>query len=123
MKDELASPRARREMRLRAQDLRRRQTPCEGILWEALRRKNFFGCKFRRQSPIGRFILDFLCFQHRLIIEVDGGIHKLQKEHDEEREQYLREFHYRILRFTNEEVEESLPMVLKEIAKALGKDM
>jgi very-short-patch-repair endonuclease len=58
-------------------------TPAEQILWDRLRGRRFQGLKFRRQHPLGRFIVDFYCAEHRLVIELDGGIHRHQQEYDQ----------------------------------------
>ena len=102
-----------------ARELRKNMTPAEKKLWEALRGRRFRNHKFRRQVPINRFIVDFLCLQHMLIIEVDGEVHVEQKEHDEEREQFLRERNFKILRFQNEEIEQNLDAVLDHIEQAI----
>jgi very-short-patch-repair endonuclease len=72
-----------------ARGLRKDQTPAEKLLWEYLRLKQLDGFKFRRQQAIGRFIADFICFEKRLIIELDGAVHLSQKERDGERDYYL----------------------------------
>ena len=77
--------------------------------------------KFRRQSPIGWYVVDFLCMEKSLIIEIDGGIHEKQRGYDREREAILRERGYRILRFTNAEVLRRLPSVLHAIAQTCGR--
>lgn len=104
-----------------ARELRKNMTPAEKILWRALRDRRFRNFKFRRQVPIERFIVDFLCMQHRLVIELDGGIHDTQKEYDEEREEYLEHMNYKIIRFRNEEVFDDLPSVLEKIENAVYK--
>ena len=106
-----------------ARFLRKRMTPEETILWNALRKKQFCTQQFRRQVAIGQYIVDFLHRKQRLIIEIDGGIHKNQKEYDAEREADLRARHYTIIRFTNEEIQNDLPKVLATIAKALNKEV
>ncbi len=84
----------------RSRRLRREMTPHEKILWGQLRRQAF-GCRFRRQHVFGRYIVDFVCLQHRLIIEVDGDQHLDQRKYDEERTRWLNQQGYRVLRFTN----------------------
>ena len=95
-------------------------TPAEQILWERLRAKWFHGLSFRRQHPIGPFILDFWCSACQLVIEVDGAIHDdvEQAQHDYLRSERLRAYGYTILRFRNEEVLAELPSVLARIAHA-----
>ena len=95
-----------------AREQRKNMTKTEKILWNALRDRRFKDVKFRRQVVIERFIVDFLCMSPKLVIEVDGVIHDEQQEHDQEREEYLRERHYRILRIRHEEIEEELNAVL-----------
>ena len=102
------------ELVARARQLRREGTPAERILWEALRGRQLQGMRFRRQHPIETFILDFYCPQHKLVVEVDGGIHTepTVRERDEERQRWIEAHGYEFLRFTNEEVLHELPRVL-----------
>src|SRR5688572_28738934 len=69
-----------------ARDLRARETWAEDLLWTALRGRRLDGMKFRRQHPIGPFVLDFCCVERRLAIEVDGEVHATRREHDAERQ-------------------------------------
>jgi len=89
-------------------------------LWWYLRDKRL-GCKFRRQHSIGGYILDFICKEKKLIIEIDGGIHlkKENKEYDEIRDKYFDELDYKVLRFRNEEVENSVEKVVARIKGCL----
>lgn len=105
----------------RAKALRQRQTPTEKIMWQMLRAKRFHGYKFKRQVPIGPFIVDFLCPQHRLILEIDGNHHWIAgiKEYDQRRTEYLQARGYRILRLGNKEVRRSLDTVLEKVRRAL----
>ncbi|WP_229425761.1 endonuclease domain-containing protein [Lusitaniella coriacea] len=73
--------------------------------------------RFRRQHPVGSFILDFYCPSCKLAIELDGAIHECQAEYDAARTQQLENFGYRVIRFQNERVLEDLPSVLAEIAR------
>jgi very-short-patch-repair endonuclease len=101
-----------------ARDLRTRETPVEDILWEELRGRRLDGMKFRRQHPIGAFVVDFCCTEGRLAIELDGGIHAEQREQDTEREAILTLAGYRVIRFPNQAVRETLPEVLAAIRVA-----
>jgi len=94
-------------------------TPEEQILWEALRNRQCNNMKFRRQVNIGPYIADFLCLQHRLIVEVDGLVHNQaeRKEYDQSRDEYLLNLNYRVLRITNDEIHQSLPCVIDRITK------
>ncbi len=91
-------------------------TNAEKILWQELR-TNKLGWYFRRQQIIHGFIVDFYCHQKSLIIEVDGEIHKHQIEEDKEREKVIQEYGFKIIRFTNEEVERNLYQVLAKIKR------
>src|SRR3972149_347760 len=104
-----------REMDKRARELRRNMTPAEKILWRELRTNKFNGIHFRRQQIIGRFIVDFYCHKFAFTIEVDGGIHEYQKEYDSERDVYLVEHGFHVLRFKNDEILSHLSVVLKKI--------
>jgi len=105
----------------RAQRLRKEMTNAETKLWKKLRNHGFEGLKFRRQHPIGRFIVDFYCHEKRLVVEVDGGIHGLQevKERDEGREEELNNLDLTIIRFTNDEIEFDIENVLKKLKMKL----
>lgn len=103
-----------------ARQFRKEPTRSEAILWQALRKKQLAGRKFRRQQPIGRFIVDFFCASERLIVEVDGGIHESQKDLDEQRQQVLESLGLRFVRVSSEEVERNLPEVLSRIRGEFG---
>lgn len=101
-----------------ARRLRKRMTDAESILWKELRSRKCNGFKFRRQVPIAWYVVDFLCMEQSLVIEVDGGIHSEQKQYDAEREEDLQNRGYHILRFTNEQIVQNLPSVLNTISEA-----
>jgi Uncharacterized protein conserved in bacteria len=103
----------------RAQQLRQEQTPSEALLWQHLRAHRFGGYKFRRQHPIGRFIVDFYCAERRLIIELDGPIHERQREYDRIRDERLRQQGYTIFRVTNEELVTDMNGVLERLSGLL----
>jgi very-short-patch-repair endonuclease len=88
----------------RARQLRKQMTPAERALWKLLRAKRLSKIKFYNQRPIGRFIADFYCARARLVIEVDGSIHDLQKERDQARDEWLMHYGVLTVRFSNEEV-------------------
>ncbi|HEY3267916.1 MAG TPA: endonuclease domain-containing protein [Armatimonadota bacterium] len=98
-----------------AQSLRAEMTPAESALWEAIRRKQLAGLRFRRQYPVGPFILDFCCPARRLVVEVDGSAHDGREEQDEDRTIRLASHGYRVLRFRNDAVLGRLPTVLRRI--------
>jgi adenine-specific DNA-methyltransferase len=88
----------------RARTLRKNPTDAERRLWQRLSRRQISRVKFRRQQPIGPFIVDFVCFECRLIVEVDGGQHAEQVTYDESRALWLESQGYRVLRFWNNDV-------------------
>ena len=100
-----------------AKSLRKNATRVETILWSQLRAKQFEGLKFRRQQPIDEFIVDFVCFEKKLIIELDGGQHAQAREEDRKRDKSLTEKGYTVLRFWNNEVLENLAGVLEVIRR------
>ena len=101
----------------RARSLRRNATDAEALLWSRLRNRQLYGAKFRRQVPLDRFIADFLCFDARLIVEVDGGQHSI--ETDAARTAFLEAAGFRVIRFWNHEVLGNLNGVLETIAAHL----
>ncbi|MCB9998980.1 MAG: DUF559 domain-containing protein [Methylobacteriaceae bacterium] len=105
-----------------ARRLRRDMTVAETILWRDLRGGALDGLKFRRQAPIGRYVVDFLCVEHRVIVELDGPPHDSieQKRHDAARDGELRRRGYRILRFANELVLTAGNLVLDDIRRAIS---
>ena len=100
---------------VRAREMRRQMTVCEAVLWEQLRANRFHGLHFRRQQIIDGFIVDFYSHAARLVIEVDGLVHLYQKESDLERDAILSKRGLCILRFSNEEIERNMQLVLNKI--------
>jgi very-short-patch-repair endonuclease len=101
----------------KAKMLRKDMTAAEQKLWEKLKSKKMLGLRFRPQHPIDIFIADFYCHPLKLVTEIDGGIHnsKDQKEYDFGREGELENWGIKVIRFTNEEIENELGRVLEEI--------
>ena len=112
--------RATQTIQERAKRLRREQTPMERKLWERLRGKQLYGLKFRRQHPIDRFIVDFYCPAHKLVIEIDGRSHDEQLSHDEKRTVWLEKLGYKVIRFTNDQIGRHCDAVLGEIGRVCG---
>jgi len=81
------------------QKLRENQTDAERLLWQRLRNRQIAACKFRRQHEIAPYIVDFVCVQRKLIIEVDGGQHAEQVAQDSRRTRFLEALGYKVLRF------------------------
>lgn len=106
-----------------AEKLRKTETFPEKILWNALKNKKLNGLKFRRQHPISRFVVDFYCHQHKLVIELDGSIHDDEdvNENDKNRENELLDLGLNILRFKNQEVTNDLASVLGKIIIFINK--
>ena len=104
----------------RARELRHPTTPAEQKLWKHLRDRRLGGAKFRRQHPVGRFIVDFYCADCRLVIEIDGDSHAGQADYDAARTAWLREQGYTVIRFTNREVDQQIDALLEAIAREIG---
>ncbi|MEI9804569.1 MAG: endonuclease domain-containing protein [Pseudolabrys sp.] len=102
-----------------ARRLRRDSTSAELRLWNRLRSRSIEGQKFVRQEPIGRYIVDFLCRETRLVIEVDGGQHAANPR-DTVRDKWLQAHNYRVLRFWNNDIMSNMDGVLETIANALN---
>lgn len=107
----------------RAQHLRQRQTSAEAVLWQALRIRRLAHWKFRRQHPIDRYVVDFVCLDAKLVLEVDGATHSTSHEirQDEERTRVLEICGYHIIRFANAEIYENLDGVMETILAELGR--
>ena len=104
----------------RARTLRRDETPPEELLWLALRNGQIGGLKFRRQHPIGPYVVDFFCRSIGLVVELDGMSHDNKASQDAARSKYLEAQGLRILRVTNEDVMGNLDGVTREIARLGG---
>jgi shikimate kinase len=107
---------ARREL---CRELRQRQTPAEEFFWELVHNRRFDGLKFRRQHPLGRFIADFYCPDHKLAIELDGSIHQRQLERDQARDEAISLYGIRVVRIKNADILERPEEMLEELRKSL----
>jgi very-short-patch-repair endonuclease len=87
-----------------AKDLRKNSTDAERALWRYLRGKQFEGSKFRRQQPIGQYIVDFVCFEKKIVIEVDGGQHSDTHDQDAIRDAWFKAQGFTVFRFWNHDV-------------------
>lgn len=103
----------------RARSLRRNTSDAERLLWYRLRGRRLAGYKFRRQVIIEPYIVDFACFETKLIVEADGGQHAEQRAYDGRRSAYLEAMGYRVLRFWNHEILAETEAVLERICGAL----
>ena len=106
-----------------ARKLRKNMTNAERLLWRHLRNRQLGGYKFRRQRPIGSYIVDFVCLEKKLVVEVDGGQHAGQLELDAKRSGYLEDKGYRVLRFWNNEVLTETESVLTFVLSSLGRNV
>lgn len=84
--------------------LRKNLTDAERKLWQVLRAKRFSGYKFKRQQPIGKYIVDFVCLRQKLVLEIDGGQHSENVVRDSDRTKWLEQEGFRVIRFWNNEV-------------------
>ena len=104
-----------------ASNLRRNTTDAEKALWSRLRSKQLSGVRFRRQQRIGPYIVDFINFDKKLVIEIDGGQHNCDymRNKDEKRTMWLQQQGYKVLRFWDNEALQNIDSVLEEILVAL----
>src|SRR5437588_5173956 len=103
----------RNAMVKRARRLRTNPTATERALWNRLRQRRLGGLKFRRQTPMGPYVLDFLCLRHRLVVEADGPFH--DPERDAIRDAWLEAKGFRVLRFSNQEIHNEAELVADRI--------
>src|SRR5258708_9787762 len=108
----------RRAMVKRARALRSNPTSTEKLLWSRLRQRKLGGLKFRRQTPMGPYVLDFLCLRYRLIVEADGPFH--DPERDAVRDAWLKAKGFRVLRFSNQEIRSAPDLVADRVLAALN---
>ncbi len=102
-----------------ARDLRKNQTDTEQILWLQLRNRRFLNYKFRRQFPIESYIVDFICLELKLIIELDGSQHSNQIDKDTERTLFLNQRGFKVVRFWNNDLYNNLEGILECISLAI----
>jgi leucyl-tRNA synthetase len=107
-----------------ARENRKEQTDAEKLLWTNLRNRNISNCKFRRQHAIGSFIVDFVCIEKKLVIEVDGDYHldEEQKKYDQSRTDFLKESGFTEIRFSNEEIQKNISASLQKIREYLAEE-
>ncbi|WP_395007513.1 endonuclease domain-containing protein [Undibacterium sp.] len=109
------------DLKAYAREMRKKMPDAEQLLWCLLRNRRLAGAKFRRQHPIGRYILDFYCVENKLAVELDGGQHSEQKTYDQHRDAYLKLQGIEVLRFWNNqmllETEAVLEMIYSNITK------
>ncbi len=103
-----------------ARKLRSNSTDAEVKLWSALKNRQLTNLKFRRQAPLGNYIVDFICHEKNMIIEVDGGQHMKTSTKDGKRTTWLESQGYRVIRFWNDQVLKETDAVLEEILRYLN---
>ncbi|MEN8253296.1 MAG: endonuclease domain-containing protein [Patescibacteria group bacterium] len=103
-----------------ARKLRKKLTPEERKLWNKIKNRQLLEYKFRRQQPIGPYVLDFYCADKKLAIELDGGHHNDEetKEYDKERSEFIENQGIKVIRFWNQEVNKNINLVIDQIVKA-----
>jgi len=106
----------------KARLLRNNMTEAEKIVWDKLKNRKVFKARFRRQHPVGSFIVDFYCHEYKLAIEIDGEIHLKTEvnEYDDGRSHDIEKFGIKILRFTNNEVFTNLNKIIEEILENIA---
>ena len=114
------SPELERRMQAVARELRKNPTAAEAKLWQAIRKRQLQGRKFRRQVAIGAFVVDFYCSSERLAVEVDGPVHEVQVEADQIRQELIESLGIRFVRVTNDEVEYRLHDAIHRICGAFS---
>jgi very-short-patch-repair endonuclease len=102
-----------------ARKLRKNATRAENLLWQKLRNRQLEGYKFRRQQPVGPYIVDFVNFEKKIVIEIDGGQHAILKEKDKKRDAWLDDGGFEVIRFWNNEVFENIDGILEAIRDKL----
>ena len=105
----------------RARHLRKNPTDAERALWSILRQRQVPGHRFRRQAPVGPYIVDFVCFENKLVIEVDGGQHAEQADYDDARTAWLESQGLRVLRFWNNQVLQEMDAVREAVWLEVGR--
>ena len=103
----------------KARALRAQMTDAETLMWQQLRGRRFQGFKFRRQRPLGPYILDFVCLEAGLVIEIDGGQHAEQLAYDQARTELIESHQLTVIRFWNHEVMNDTAAVLENIWQTL----
>lgn len=111
---------AAKERTERARDLRLTDSRAEQKVWELLRAHRMSGLKFRRQHPIGPYFADFACVQRKLIVEIDGEHHALQREADSRRTDFLEQAGWKVIRFSASEAVQNPERIWTEIGRVLG---
>lgn len=107
---------------LKARELRKNLTQQERKLWNLLKNKQFHNLSFRRQHPIGDYIVDFICRSQKLIIELDGGQHNIDEniKYDKKRTEFLESLGFKVIRFWNNDIDNNIEGVIKFIEENIN---
>ncbi|WP_412049429.1 endonuclease domain-containing protein [Hoeflea sp. Naph1] len=108
-------------LRRNARRMRSAMTEAELKLWNELRAHRLMGLGFQRQVPIGRYIVDFACHEHKFVVEVDGSQHAENQTHDQARTTYLEQEGWKVVRFWNEDVLTDIDNVCTHILRRMGR--
>jgi len=100
---------------IQTRELRKNMTDAEKKLWSLLRNRQFEGLKFRRQHAIGKYIVDFICFEKKIVIEVDGSQHLENRIYDANRTEWLQKQDFKVIRFWNNDVLNEIEVVLDKL--------
>lgn len=103
-----------------AKELRNKSTDAERLIWYHLRARRFGRLRFRRQQPIGEYVVDFACMERRLVIELDGGQHVAGEAYDRVRDQWLAKQGFKVLRYWNNDVLKNTEAVLADLYEQVG---
>ena len=108
----------------KSRELRKNMTFQERKLWNIIKNRQFFNYRFRRQFPIGSYIVDFICREKKIIIEIDGGQHneQINIEYDNKRTKYLKSEGYNVIRFWNNEIDNNIEGVYERLKHVFGID-
>jgi very-short-patch-repair endonuclease len=105
--------------RARARTMRVKPVELEKLFWSEVRNRKLGGYKFKRQYLIGRYIIDFVCLEHKVVVELDGPFHAVRAEYDAERDRFLGAEGFRVLRFPNSYAADEIGIVLLTVKEAL----
>ena len=109
-------------LKINSRNLRKKSTPHEIKLWSKIKNRSFHNLKFRRQHVIDKYIVDFICLEKKIIIELDGSQHKREKDqkYDRKRNDYLKNLGFIVLRFWNNEVNDNLNAIMLKIEEFIN---
>lgn len=104
-----------------ARNLRQNQTKAEGLFWRTVSNRKFQGLKFKRQVPMGNYIVDFVCHDMKVVVELDGGQHAIQAQQDQMRTNELQKLGSQVIRYWNNDVLDNVEGVMLDLAEQLNR--